>query len=198
MSKIKIPFDVSDINKKIAGAFNKKPEDIKPAEGKPDPSRRTTTEIHKEREKRRALMEELKNTQTSDARKQEIIDGLQAQVETLTNEKTSLESKVEELTPKAKSWSNFENKERAKLLANLPPERKDKAKKVMDSMDLDTAREYATSISGKAPGSEGSDKGKGGTKTDWDALSKDPVALEKAMTEKPEEFKEYMASVVAS
>lgn len=197
MSKIKIPFDVSDINKKVSGAFNKKPEEVKEGEQTTDLSRRTTSLIHKERQKRKELMDALTDVKTSEAEKAKIIDGLQAQLEAVEAELEAHRSKVEELTPKAKAWSNFENKERAKLLANLPPERKDKAKKVMDSMDLDTAREYATSISGKAPAVDGSDKGKG-QKTDWDALSKDPVALEKAMTEKPEEFKEYMASVVAS
>lgn len=186
----RIPANVSDLKAKLKKTFGKAPEaKADDAPTTDNLSRRSKAELQKQKEKNRAVVAELNDAKTSDARKQEIIDGLQAQLEAAETERDEHKAKVEELTPKAKAWSNFEHKERTKLLENFPPEKKAAAKKVIDSLDIETAREYASGITGKGANASGdTSKGKGG-KIDWNKLvesantTEGAATLEKAIAE---------------
>jgi hypothetical protein len=169
---MRIPLNVSGAKSKLKSVFSggKLPEKT----GEQQPTRRTQSEIAKEREKRRALTDELANANTTAQRKQEIIDGLQAQLDTVQAERDELNSKLEELSPSAKAWNNYQHKERSKLIASFPPEEQKDAKAIADGMDLETFRKYAQKVTGIGA-SAGSDAGKGGQqgqggKKDWEKI----------------------------
>lgn len=176
MSVIKIPANTADLKKTLASAFNKTPGEVTPVKTDNDLSRRTKSEIQKEREKRRALVEELSNEKTTSQRKQEIIDGLQAQLDTTATELESTKEELEKAKPAAKKWSDHEHRQRTRLLESLPPEERKDAKAIADSMDIETFGKYVAKIA-KAPvagDSNNGDKTKGGK--DWNAIMASPDA----------------------
>lgn len=174
MSVIKIPANTTDLKKTLSTAFNKKPGEKEP--DKVDPvSRRTATEIHKQREKSRALTAELNDAKTSDARKQEIIDGLQAQLDSSQSELEAYKDELEKAKPAAKKWSDHEHKQRTRLLESLPPEERKDAKAIADSMDIETFGKYVAKI-GKAPASADTTSGDKTKGKDWNAIMSGPDA----------------------
>lgn len=184
-----IPKNVTDLKARMKATFAKPVDTNEPIEGKVEGvTRRTASQIHKEREKRRALTDELKNAQTSEARKQEIIEGLQAQLDLTTSELEEHKSKLEDLTPKAKKWSDFEHKERTKLLEQFPVEERKEAKSVAESMPLETFRTYANKLTGKSI-SVGTDA-KTGAK-DWETIINSPDA-DAQISADPNGFNSFM------
>lgn len=193
-----IPANVTDLKSKLKGAFGKaKPKEgevVKPDEGL---TRRTLSKIAEEKAKRKALSDELTNEKTTSARKQEIIDGLQAQLDTANVELEDHKAKLEDLAPKAKKWSDFEHKERTKLLQSFPPEEQKDAKAIAENMDIDTFRKYTSRVTGKP--TEGQQQGdKGGKTKDWNSIldsnrkDYDPAVAEKAIAADPAGFNEFM------
>jgi len=114
-----IPADVSGIKAKLKAAFTNPQKKVDPAIDAAK-QRHDGSDAAKERAKRKALAEELANEKTTAARKQEIIDGLQAQLDTAQAELEEHKSKVEELTPEAKAWKAYEHKKRQQIISDPP------------------------------------------------------------------------------
>lgn len=187
-----IPVNTTDIRAKLKGAFSKTP-----VTGAPDKdaaiSRKAASKVYQEQQKRKALTDELNDVKTSDARKQEIIVGLQGQLEAAESERDEHKAKVEELTPKAKAWNNYEHKERTKLIDGFPPERRNAVKKLAESLSIEDFREYATSLNGKgAVSTTDAGKGKDGAKNWETILAGDPDAAGKAIEADAAGYNTYM------
>lgn len=186
---MKIPLDVSGAKAKLKSAFGGgvKPKTLD-GTTQQQPTRRTMSEIAKEKQKRKELLAELENANTTAQRKQEIIDGLQAQLEAAQAERDELSSKVEELTPKAKAWSQYEHKERVKLIEKFPVEKRKAVQKIADSLSIEDFREYATSLTGSTTTPVAGDKSGG---KDWNAILAGPDA-DKEIANDPKGFNEFM------
>lgn len=179
---MKIPANVSSLKTKLSGAFTKKPE---PTTKEPVINRHDGSAIAKQRAKAKALSDELANEKTTSERKQQIIDEMKAELEAKQLELETVTSQLSELTPKAKSWENYEHVERTKLIEQLPPEKK---KEVKD-LPLNLLRTFVNGVAGK-PATQNSTTGG----TDWKAImeTNDEEAINKAIASDVKGFNEFM------
>lgn len=190
-----IPANTADLKTGLKSLFAKKPEDRGAKSVKTDATRRTASEIHKEREKRRALAQELADVKTSSDRREQIVAELQTANESLQAALEEANKRVSELEPKAKAHSDFIHKKRSKLLERLPPEERAKEKKIGEAMDIDTFETYIDRITGK-PNQGAQPTGKDG-KNDWNKMvelattAEGAAALEKAIASDPAGFNQF-------
>lgn len=190
---LKVPADVRSLKDKVKGLLVKGPEK-KESEGVVTP--RTTSMIHKERTKRRELMEELQNEKTTVQRKQEIIEELQKKLDAAESQAEEFKTELERIKPHAERWSKHERTERARLIELFNPEDRKDARSVAESMDIDTFRKYTEKLTGASSGagSTTGSKGKEGAK-DWNAImAGDPEEANKAIEADPDGFNKFMDS----
>lgn len=179
MSVIKIPANVGDLKKTLSNAFNKKPGEVAPKkEESEEAKRRAGSDAAKHRTRAKELATQLNDVKLTVEEKQKIIDGIAAQNEALQAELDDYKAKVEDLNPKAKKWSDFEHKERQKLIQSFPPEEQKDAKSIAESMDIDTFRKYTARITGAGKSTE---QPKDGGKGAWGKLVEDSYVSEEGM-----------------
>lgn len=196
---MKIPYDTSSIRTKMKNAFNgtaaKKPEDDLA-------KRKAGADAAKEREKRKALADQLANATTTAEERQKIIEGIQAERDATQAALEEANAKLEEMTPAATAWKKYNNKERAKLIETLPKEKRTKAQKMSDSLeDIEDFKEYIQGVGGKVGGTQTEGDNSKGTAKDWNAIvAGDPkkseqenaAAIDSAIQADPEGFAKFM------
>jgi len=192
---IKIPVNVSDTKAKLSDFFKKKAtgagasNDDKNKGANDDATRRANAQAAAKRKEAKELADKLNSATVTMEEKDKIIADLQ-------KENADYQARIAEIEPLANQYKESEHKERHRLLAQLPPEKRKEA----EDFPLNALRSYASVVAGTSGGdgakAGGAAKGADGkinfkALIDGSASEEGLKTLQDTMKQYPQEWESY-------